>query len=174
MKKLSLSRLKNQAIAKVTTRLPSLAKRVSEAFSPLEMETVPWTPLAKPLSDCKVALVTTAGVHHRDQPPFDMHDREGDPSFRVMDISRPISDLMITHDYYDHSDADKDINIVFPIERLRELGREGIIGQAARFHYGFMGHILGRHIETLLSRSAPDVARKLKGDAIDVVFLTPG
>jgi D-proline reductase (dithiol) PrdB len=174
MKKLSLSRFKNQTIAKVTSRFPSLGKRVSEAFSSLEMETVPWTPLGKPLSECKVALVTTSGVHHRDQPPFDMHDREGDPSFRVVDVSRPVSELMITHDYYDHSDADQDINVVFPIERLQELESEGIIGQAARFHYAFMGHILGRHVETLIHRSAPDVARKLKPDAIDVVLLTPG
>ena len=174
MKKLSLSRLKNRAIAKVTSRFPSLARRVSEGFSPLEMETVPWTPLAKPLSECKVALVTTSGVHHRDQPPFDMLDREGDPSFRLIDISRPVSDLIITHDYYDHSDADQDINVVFPIERLKELEREGVIGQVARFNYAFMGHILGRHIETLVRRSAPDVARKLKADAIDLVLLTPG
>ena len=174
MKKLSLSRFKNQTIAKVTSRFPSLGKRVSEAFSPLEMEGVPWTPLGKPLPECKVALVTTAGVHHRDQPPFDMHDREGDPSFRVIDVSRPVSDLMITHDYYDHSHADQDINIVFPVERLKELEREGVIGQAARFHYAFMGHILGRHIETLVNESAPDVTRKLKADAIDIALLTPG
>jgi D-proline reductase (dithiol) PrdB len=121
-----------------------------------------------------VAIVTTAGVHHRDQPPFDMHDREGDPSFRVIDAFRPVSDLMITHDYYDHSDADQDINIVFPVERLKELEREGVIGQAARFHYAFMGHIVGRHIETLVNESAPDVTGKLKADAIDIVLLTPG
>ena len=174
MKKLSLSRLKNRAIAKVTSRFPSLARRVSEGFSPLEMETVPWTPLAKPLSECKVALVTTAGVHHRDQPPFDMHDREGDPSFRVIDASRRVSDLMITHDYYDHSDADQDINVLFPMERLQELEHEGVVGQVARFHYAFMGHILGRHIETLVHRSAPAVAGKLKEEAIDIVLLTPG
>jgi D-proline reductase (dithiol) PrdB len=174
VKKLSLSRFKNQTIAKVTSRFPSLGKRVSEAFSPLEMEGVPWTPLGKSLPECKVALVTTAGVHHRDQPPFDMHDREGDPSFRVIDAFRPVSDLMITHDYYDHSDADQDINIVFPVERLKELEREGVIGQAARFHYAFMGHIVGRHIKTLVNESAADVTGKLKAEAIDIVLLTPG
>jgi len=170
----SFSRLINQSLARMTTRIPFLGRRLTEAFTPLETEGVPWTPLRKPLPECKVALVTTAGVHHRDQPPFDMHDREGDPSFRVIDVSRPMGDLMITHDYYDHSDADKDINIVFPIQRLRELESEGTIGQAARFHYGFMGHILGRHIETLVGRSAPDVAARFKADAIDVVLLIPG
>lgn len=170
----SLLRITNQTFAKVYTRLPSLGRRLTEAFSTVQTKGVPWTPLRKPLSKCKVAIVTTAGVHHPDQPPFDMHDRKGDPSFRVIEVSRPVSDLMITHDYYDHSDADQDINIVFPIERLQELESEGVIGQVARFHYGFMGHILGRHIETLVHRSAPDVSRKLKADAIDVVLLTPG
>ena len=174
MKKLSLSRFKNQTIAKVTSRFPSLGKRVSDAFSTVQTRGVPWTPPRKLLSECKVALVTTAGVHHRDQPPFDMHDREGDPSFRVIDAFRPASDLMITHDYYNHSDADQDINIVFPVERLKELEREGVIGQAARFHYAFMGHIVGRHIKTLVNESAPDVTGKLKADAIDIVLLTPG
>jgi D-proline reductase (dithiol) PrdB len=121
-----------------------------------------------------VALVTTAGVHHRDQPPFDMRNPDGDPSFRAIDGSHPVSDLMITHDYYDHRDADKDINIVFPIQRLRELEKEGVIGGIASTHYGFMGHILGEHVQTLVNRSAPQVARKLKEDGVDVVLLTPG
>jgi len=119
-------------------------------------------------------MVTTAGVHHRDQSPFDMRDPDGDPSFRAIDESRPVSDLMITHDYYDHRDADKDINIVFPIQRLRELEIEGIIGKIADTHYGFMGHILGEHVQPLVNRSAPQVARRLKEDGVDVVLLTPG
>jgi D-proline reductase (dithiol) PrdB len=170
----SILRITNQSLAKLYTRLPSLGRRLTETFSTVQTKGVPWTPPLKPLSESKVAIVTTAGAHHRDQPPFDMHDREGDPSFRVIDVSRPLGDLMITHDYYDHSDADKDINIVFPIERLQELESEEIIGQVAKFHYGFMGHILGRHIEKLVNRSAPDVARKLRADAIDIVLLTPG
>jgi len=126
------------------------------------------------LVDCKVAMVTTAGVHHRDQPPFDMRDPDGDPSFRAIDVSRPVCNLMITHDYYDHRDADKDINVVFPIQRLRELERDGIIGEIASTHYGFMGHILGAYVQTLVNRSAPEVARRLKEDGVDVVLLTPG
>jgi D-proline reductase (dithiol) PrdB len=92
----------------------------------------------------------------------------------VIDLSRPLSDLMITHDYYDHRDADKDINIVFPVERLREFGREGVIGGLANVHYGFMGHITGPHIMTLITRTAPEAARLLKKDGVDVALLTPG
>ena len=171
---ITLSRFKNRTIAKLTTRFPSLAKRFTESFSLLETEGVPWTPVNKPLTNCRVAVITTAGIHHRSQVPFDMHDPDGDPTFRVIDVSRPISDLTITHDYYDHADAERDINIVFPIQRLRELEREGLIGKVAETHYGFMGHIVGRHIHTLINQSAPEVARRLKADHIDVVLLTPG
>jgi D-proline reductase (dithiol) PrdB len=171
---LSLLRFKNRGMARVTTRFPFLANRFIEAISPMKTEGVPWTPVSKPLAECKVAVVTTAGIHHRRQLPFNMFDPDGDPSFRPVDVSWPITDLMITHDYYDHSDADRDINIVFPIERLWELEKEGVIGEVARGHYGFMGHILGPHIQTLINQTAPKVARSLKRDAVDVVLLTPG
>jgi D-proline reductase (dithiol) PrdB len=171
---LSLSRLKNKIIARFITRFPILAKRFIESFSPIETEGIPWSPVRKPLKESKVVLVTTAGVHHRDQKPFDMDDPDGDPTFRVIDVSRPINDLMITHDYYDHSDADRDINIVFPIQRVQELKSEGIIGDIATTHYGFMGHIVGRHIQTLLNQNAPEVAQRLKRDNVDAVLLIPG
>jgi len=151
-----------------------LGTRLAEAAAVIEKDDVPWTAVSKPLSESRLAVVTTAGVHHNEQVPFDMKDAGGDPTFRALDLSRPPSEFMITHDYYDHRDADKDINIVFPIQRLRELQQEGIIGEVARFHYGFMGHILGRHIQSLVTQSAPEVARRLKQDAVDAVFLTPG
>ena len=80
---------------------------------------------------------------------------------------------MITHNYYDHQDADQDIDVVFPIERLRELEADRLISQVARRHFSFMGHILGRHIEMLVNRTGPEVARMLKADGVDAVFLTP-
>lgn len=130
--------------------------------------------MRKALRRCKVAVVTTAGVHHRDQPPFDMADQNGDPSFRLLDAARPVGDLMITHDYYDHSDADKDINIVFPVERLREFAEEGVIGELAKENYGFMGHVLGHHIDRLINEYAPEAAGRLKAEQVDAVLLTPG
>jgi D-proline reductase (dithiol) PrdB len=84
-----------------------------------------------------------------------------------------IDDLMITHNYYDHQDADQDINVVFPIKRLKEFEAEGMIGQVAPRHFSFMGHILGHHIESLVNRTGPEVAKMLKADGVDAVFLTP-
>jgi len=168
------SRAKNRIIAKLTTRFLFLARKSTDAFSPIETKGVPWTPVSKPLAECKVAVVTTAGVHHRDQPQFDMMDPDGDPTFRVIDVNRPVRDLMITHDYYDRSDAERDINIVFPIQRLREFELKGLIGHVAGIHYGFMGHTRGPHVQTLTNQTAPEAARRLKTDSVDVVLLTPG
>lgn len=169
-----LLRLKNQVIAWVLTRFPSLSKKLIASYNPWESEDVPWSPVRKPLQDSKVAIVTTSGIHHKDQKPFDMNDTDGDPTSRSIDTTRPLMDLMITHDYYDHSDADKDINIVFPIERLWELESERAIENIADTHFSFMGHIDGPHIHTLINKSAPEVARKLQSDEVDVVLLTPG
>lgn len=170
----ALTRARNKILAKLLTRYPRLAKSVAGSWATVVNQDVPWTPLSKPPEQCAVALVTTAGVHHIDQPPFDMHDPDGDPSFRVIDASRPRHELMITHDYYDHRDADRDLNIVFPLDRLRELAREGAIGAVAASHYGFMGHITGRHLDTLRQGTAPEVARRLVADGVDLVILTPG
>jgi D-proline reductase (dithiol) PrdB len=168
------SRLKNQLIAKVITRFPSLAQRFITAYEPWQSgEPTPWVPVTKPLRECKVAVVTTSGVHHGNQEPFDMQDSDGDPSYRTIESSTIENDFKITHDYYDHSDAEKDLNIILPIDRLQELQHEGIIGELAKYHYSFMGHIDGRHIATLISSSARDVVKKLRQDAVDVVLLTP-
>lgn len=169
-----LSRLKNRLIAKVITRFPSLSKKFIDAYKPWETQDVPWTPAARPLYACNVALVTTAGVHRTDQKPFDMTDPDGDPTYREIDKDTPRQELMITHDYYDHADAEKDLNIVFPLERLEEFASEGIIGGVAQIHYSFMGHITGPHLFTLMNVSASDVAARLKRAGVDIVLLTPG
>ena len=169
-----LKRKKNKIISRLVSHSAYLKKKFIRGIETTETKGVPWTPLTKPLVECKVALITTAGLHHKVQPPFDMMDKNGDPSFRIIDSGHPIDSLMITHDYYDHSDADKDINIVFPIERLKELEADKMIGKVAQRHYSFMGHIKDPHIQTLINQSAPEVAKKLKEDSVDVVLLTPG
>lgn len=167
-------RIKNRLIAKVITRFPSLARHFIAAYEPWQSgEAIPWTTLKKPLADCTLAVITTSGVHHSGQEPFDMQDSEGDPSFRAISAATISSDYLITHDYYDHSDAEKDLNIVLPLDRLRELQQEGVLGRLAATHYSFMGHIDGRHIATLINHSAKQVVEKLKQDRVDVVLLTP-
>ena len=102
-----------------------------------------------------------------------MEDPEGDTSYRVIPADVSPADLMITHDYYDHGDADKDINIVFPLTRLKELALEGAIGGTGPNHYSFMGHIDGKKPAGLLHGTAPQVAQRLRGEGVHAVLLTP-
>ena len=159
--------------ARLAARWPQLSDRLIASFEPVASTDVPWQPIQKPLRQATVALVTTAGIHHRDQAPFDMQDPLGDPSFRVIDPNTITGDYRITHDYYDHRDADRDLNIVFPIARLLEMLADGCVGAVADKHFSFMGHIDGRHVNTLTDRSAPRVAYLLKSMNVDVVLLTP-
>ncbi len=132
---------------------------------------VPWTPLRKPLTACRVALITTAGVHLDSDPPFDLDSREGDPTFRRIPGEVDPRRLRISHAHYDSRDAERDVNVVFPIERLRELAAEGRIGAVAPVHYGF-GWI--RAVDRLVRDTAPRVARELLEARVDAVVLTPG
>jgi D-proline reductase (dithiol) PrdB len=146
---------------------------LATSFKPIESTTIPWTPVTQPLEASKVAIVTTAGVHHKSQPPFEMGDSDGDPTFRCIDSRTIEEEYTITHDYYDHRDADLDLNIVFPVTRLKEMQRAGCIGSLSEKNFSFMGHIDGRHVSTLVGRTAPQVAHMLKDLEVDIVLLTP-
>ncbi len=134
---------------------------------------VPFTPLDRPLVKCSVALVTAAGVHRRDQEPFNIADDLGDLSFRVIGGEDASADLMVTHHHYDHSDADQDINVVFPLEILRELVADGVIGQVAREHVGYMGYTM--QLKQMYEQTAPAIAEQIdRKSKADVVVLTGG
>ena len=171
---LKLNRLKNRSIARLANSFPVIAKHLEDSFVPLESEDIPWTPVKKALDKSKIALVTTSGIHHGYQEPFSMDDSTGDPSYRILDINTLEEDYTITHDYYDHRDADKDLNIILPIARLREMASAGIIGSVAERHFSFMGHITDSHIHDLIDSTAPEVAASLVQDLADAVLLTPG
>ena len=133
----------------------------------------PWAPLNKKIAACRIALITTGGVHLKSQAPFDMLSYSGDASFREIPADAASEQLIITHNYYDHADADRDINIVFPIDRLRELEQLGEIGAANHRHYSFMGHITEDLIDKLINESVPRVVDALANDSVDAVVLTP-
>ncbi len=168
-----LKAMRDKVYARLFTRYPWLLRRWAKKAEFMESSDSPWTPLLKELNNCRVALITTGGVHLKTQTPFDMDDPDGDPSFREIpgDVDR--DELTITHNYYDHRDADADINVVLPLDRLTELEAERFIGSASPRVYAFMGHIVGRHIPTLIDETAPTVAAKLREDGVNIAFLTP-
>ncbi len=134
---------------------------------------VPFTPLDKELSQLTVALVTAAGVHRKDQEPFNIADELGDLTFRQIAGDANTADLMVTHHHYDHSDADQDINVVFPLDILRELHAEGFIGGVAREHVGYMGYTM--QLRRMYEETAPAIAEFIdKKSKADVIVLTGG
>jgi len=131
------------------------------------------TPLKKILSECTVALVTTAGLSLPDQPPFDPTIKMGDSSFREFpgDISPQVLEMNHRSWSFDQTGILRDRNLVLPLDRLRELHKRKEIGGVAPHHYSFMGSIVGP--SKLTKESAPEVARRLVSDGVDVVLLTP-
>ena len=122
----------------------------------------------KPLEESRLVLVTTGGVHLPGQPRFDIDDPAGDCSYR--EIPASADDLTWTHAYY-RPDEGSDLDAVFPLQTLRRLVRDGVVGELSPRHYSFMGAI---HDPTpLVEKTAPEVAGKLVGDRVDVVLLTP-
>ena len=134
---------------------------------------VPFTPFDGDLSRATVAIVTASGVHLKSQEPFQIGDDLGDLSYRVMPEDITPDELMVTHDHYDHTDADSDINVVFPIDVLRKLKEEGIIGGIARKHIGYMGYTM--RLKDMYEQTAVQIADEIdKGSRADIVILTGG
>ncbi len=134
---------------------------------------IPFVPFEKPLSTSNVALLTTGGIHLPDQTPFDMQNPDGDAGYRVVPGDVDMSKLVITHKYYNHSDAEIDPNIIFPLNRFRDLVDQGVIGGIGPRNFGFMGHIDADQVGILNQQTAPEVAAKLREDSVDFAFLTP-
>ncbi len=153
--------------------IPWVKSLWSKHFATIESNTIPWAPLIKPLSECKMALMTSGSVHLKNDLPFNMDDKNGDPTFRKIPSSTTHDKLMITHKYYNHQDADKDINIVLPLDRLKEIQHIGYVGSSSKYFYSFMGHIDKNHIKTLVEKTAKEVAKRLKKEQGDIVLLVP-
>ena len=135
-----------------------------------------WRPGAvpeKPLSQSRIAVVTTAAFFRPDQASFDPSIRGGDYSFREISIETDLDTLQIAHksDAFDHSGIERDKNLALPLDRLRELKAEGCIGEVASRHYSFMGSISAP--ARLVSVTAPEIARRLAEDGVDGILLTP-
>jgi D-proline reductase (dithiol) PrdB len=165
-------RLKNLVLARIFTVFPSLAARWGKGLT-MDSGEIPWTAPCKPLREAVLALVTTGGVHLRDDTPFDMSDPNGDPTFREIPTDTPGELLTITHDYYDHRDAERDLELVLPVRSLRQLEVNGALGALHPLAYGLMGHIDGPHLETLQERTAPEIARRLAAAGVNYAILIP-
>lgn len=128
--------------------------------------------LTKPLAEARVALVSSAGVHLDDQPAFHVETVAGDSSYRLIPDDVDLSRLGFTHTHYDTASAEKDPNVVFPLDRLHEAVEEGRVGSASPIHIGMMG--FNPDPTRIAEETAPAVAGVLGDAEVDVVVMVPG
>ena len=138
---------------------------------------LPWTTLGKPLNESRVALLSTAGISMRDDTPFDMDGERanpvwGDPSWRRISRDATSADVAVNHLHIDTSYIERDINVALPTTRLAELAAAGIIGDSAAHHYSIMG-FQGDDSSVLENQSAPEIARAMHDDEVDLAILAP-
>jgi len=153
------------------------SRRIMKAWAARqEHGVVPFTRLGKPLRECTVALVSTAGVARRDDRPFDQEGERrnpwwGDPSFREIPLGATENDVRIYHLHVDPRFAEADLDVVLPMRRLSELAAEGVVGHPAPTHYSTMGYIL--EPTELLEQTAPAIADRMLAERIDAAALVP-
>jgi D-proline reductase (dithiol) PrdB len=149
-----------------------LAEYIKQEWAPdfhyARYDTIPWTAFQKAANTACIALVTTAGVHLRQDPPFAGID---DLSYREIPGTALARDLTVSHPFFEAKELEEDIDAIFPLTRLQELQNLGVIGRVAPQHFSFMGVV--PHWQHLEGR-AKEVAEKLIAAGVDAAILTPG
>ncbi|UCG07925.1 MAG: hypothetical protein JSV83_04540 [Desulfobacterales bacterium] len=146
-------------------------KEIVKKYPLITPDDIPWTAYNGQPSNQTFALVTSGGLYLKDsQPPFDTESIHGDTSFREIPKTVSRQDIGIAHAHYDHSLAEQDINIVFPIQRFVELENEGIIGRLTDTHYSFS---YVNDAVSLVSETVPELISRIKAAGVDVLFLVP-
>lgn len=160
-----------------------LPRLITFLYQAIERETllpIPWTPLPKPLAECRFALVTTGGLYDAStSEPFDL-EREraeptwGDPAYRPIRRDFQQQNIRVSHLHISPTAPEADINVLLPITRFEELAAAGTIGSVAETHYSFMG-FQGYPADTTEWEQTytPEVIRRLKAEEVDCVLLTP-
>jgi D-proline reductase (dithiol) PrdB len=143
-----------------------------EHFVPWRNASAAFHRLTVPRHHLRVALLSSGGVYVDGDVPFDLTSHAGDDTARWIPSAVDSRALRFAHDHYDHTDADRDPNCVFPIDRLRELAAVGSIGAVASRHVGFMGFIPdpGRFVR----ETVPHVVAQLASDGVHAAVLSPG
>lgn len=137
---------------------------------------IPFTPLVKPLNECTVALISTAGIARNDDRPFDQEGELrnpwwGDPSFRTIPLGTTETDVRLYHPHIDPRFGESDLDVVLPMRRLTELAAEGLVGPPAATHYSVMGFILDP--TELVNRTAPALVERMRAERVDAAALVP-
>ncbi len=154
-------------------------------WHPQRVEGFPFTLPLKKLSESRVCLLSLAGIYRKGQKPFSTSpgmipaalramrfgDR-GDASFREISLEADSTDLCIAHGHFDHSEANEDINCIFPLMRLVELEIEGYVGECAEMHYSLMGYV--PEAKLILSTATREIIPRLQNQSVDAVVISGG
>jgi D-proline reductase (dithiol) PrdB len=138
--------------------------------------TIPWKPLQKPICETTFALVTSAGISMKTDPPFDVEREKneplwGDPTSRKIPVSADETNIDVNHLHINTDYIKQDINVILPLQRFREFEREGLIGHLAATSYSYYGFQLNP--EVLLEQTIPGVVSSMKAEGVEAALLTP-
>src|SRR4030042_301210 len=158
--------------------LPPGLKAWMKTFIPDEdfKGTIPWTPMSKPLNQTTLALVTSAGISLKTDPPFDMEREKKDPlwgdrSFRAIPRGTTEKEIDVNHLHINTNLVKQDINVILPLARMAEFEKEKIIGRLAPTAYSFYGFQWQN--TDFLSEAIEPISKRIKKEGVEAVFLTP-
>ncbi|MBA2619591.1 MAG: hypothetical protein H0U87_00155 [Acidobacteria bacterium] len=153
---------------------PGLWQTVNERYPGVmitKTDFVPLTRLKKPLSESRLTFVSTAGVQPKGTLPFDTVHPVGDYTFRRVPSNSKPSALEIHQLKYPIIGAKRDLNVIFPIERLQELVNEKIIGELTPNFFSFVGYNMDA--ERLEQTLAENIAYAVEAEKSDACLLAP-
>jgi D-proline reductase (dithiol) PrdB len=160
--------------------LPGSLANYYKALPLQRAEPIPWTPLVKPIEECRFSLVTTAGLYVKGkQPPLDLDGERknpfwGDPTYRAIPRNVKQEEIGVAHHHINTADLEADVNIALPVHRFLELESGGEIGSLAPTHYSFMGYQgYPPNTDEWENHYGPEMAARMKEEGVDAVLLTP-
>jgi len=158
--------------------LPPALKAWVKTFIPDEdfKEYIPWTPMTKPLTETTIALVTSAGISLKTDPPFDMEREKrepiwGDRSYRTVPKETTEKDIEVNHLHINTSYIKQDINVILPLSRMAEFEQEKIIGRLAPTAYSFYGFQWQNN--EFLKEAVEPISKNMKAERVEAVLITP-
>ena len=151
--------------------MSSRLEQFVQSFSWVENKNIPWAQMQKPLCESRIALISTGGIYVFGDEPFSVVSRSDvDESYREIPLHCEADKLRIAHEHYDKRHAAEDLNVVFPLERLRQLAAEGFLGELADVHFSISGYIPK---PDKLYQSGLEIAERLKTMRVDAALLVP-
>lgn len=158
--------------------LPPGLKAWVKTFIPDEdyMGKIPWTPMSKPMNQATLALVTSAGISLKTDPPFDMEREKreplwGDRSYRSIPRGTTEKEIDVNHLHINTNLVKQDINVILPLQRMAEFEEEGMIGRLAPTAYSFYGFQWQNN--DFLKEAIDPISKKMKDENVEAVLLTP-